>query len=488
MIHEKSRPAVSRRAFLAGATAASAALAADWTTAAAPQRSKAGSIPVGVAKVDVTPDYPVRLPGYASRKTESEGVLQHVWAKALAMGGDEGDGPAVMLTMDNCGVPRNVARAVAVRLKTAAGIKPQRLVICSSHTHTAPWLHGFLPLHYVEPIPPEHQEHIRRYTRQATDWLVEVALQALGGRTPGRLAWAQGRAGFAMNRRVLKDGKCVGMRPNPDGPVDHSLPVLRMTDAGGKLLAVLANYACHCTTMRGNKIHGDWAGCAQQYIEKEHPGAVSMISIGCGADANPEPRSSTEATEQHGREVADEVKRLLGGPFTPLTGPPAARRRHIELPFDTPPTKEEFAARLAAGQAPKATSYARRLGYHAAWMLDCIRRDGHVPATLGYHVTTWTFGRELAMVFLPGEVVVDYALRLKRELDADRLWVTAYTDDVPCYISSRRILKEGGYEADSSMISYAQPTRFAPAVEDRIVSTAKALLPEGFRSSAAASQ
>jgi len=433
-----------------------------------------------VVKIDVTPGYPVRLPGYAGRKTESEGVLQRLWAKALAIGSDDGDGPAVLLTMDNCGVPKNVTEEVAARLKAKAGIKRERVVICSSHTHTAPWLQGFLPLHYVEPIPPDHQNRIRRYTQQATDWLEQAALQALSSRTPGRLAWAQGHAGFAMNRRVLKDGKCVRMAANPDGPIDHSLPMLRVADANGKLLAVLANYACHCTTMSGNSIHGDWAGCAQQYIEEDHPEAVAMISIGCGADTNPEPRSSTEATEAHGRAVADEVKRLLAGQFAPLEQPPIARLRRIELPFDKPPSQEEFTKRLAAGRAPNAGSHAKRLGYHAQRMLDHIRRDGRVPGTLGYHVTTWAFGSDLAMVFLPGEVVLDYTLRLKRELDADRLWVTGYADDVPCYIPSKRILDEGGYEADSSMISYARPTRFAPAVEDRIITAAKALLPDGF--------
>lgn len=480
MIDRKGHARVSRRTFLAGTAAAGAASAAGWMAAAEPEGSTAGLIPVGVARVDATPDYPVRLPGYAGRTTESEGVLQRLWAKALAIGSDDGDGPAVMLTLDNCGVPENVTDEVAARLKAKAGIRRERLVICSSHTHTAPWLDGFLPLHYVEPIPPDHQERIRRYTRQATDGLAQAALRAIASRTPGRLAWAQGRVGFAMNRRVLDGGKWTRIGVNPDGPVDHSLPMLRVTDATGKLLAVVVNYACHCTTMSGNSIHGDWAGCAQQYIEEDQPGAVALVTIGCGGDANPEPRSSVEATEAHGRAVADEVARLLAGPFVPLEQAPVARLRRIELPFDTPPTQEEFAERLAAGRAPNASSSAKRLGYHAERMLDHIRRDGHVPANLDYHVTAWAFGRELAMVFLPGEVVIDFTLRLKRELDADRLWVTAYADDVPCYVPSRRILNEGGYEPDMAMISYARPTRFAPAVEDRIVATAKSLLPEGF--------
>lgn len=494
MMHNRDRARVSRRTFLAGTMAAGAGLAVQRIAAALPSaghenapsngqgRPTDGLIPVGVAKVDVTPDYPVRLPGYAGRKTESEGVLQRLWAKALAIGGDDGDGPAVMLTMDNCGVPENVTEEVAARLKAKAGIERQRVVICSSHTHTAPWLEGFLPLHYVEPIPPEHQDRIRRYTRQATDWLEQAALQAIASRTPGRLAWAQGRVSFAMNRRVLNDGKWTRIGVNPDGPVDHSLPMLRVTDATGKLLAVAVNYACHCTTMSGNSIHGDWAGCAQQYIEEDHPGAIAMILIGCGADANPEPRTSLEATEAHGRAVADEVGRLLAGPFVPLEQPPIARLSRIELPFDTPPTQEEFSERLAAGRSPSASASAKRLGYHAQRMLEHIRRDGRVPAELRYHVATWAFDRELAMVFLPGEVVIDYTLRLKRELDADRLWVTAYANDVPCYIPSKRILQEGGYEADSSMISYGQPTRFAPALEDRIVAAAKSLLPEGLQS------
>ena len=124
----------------------------------------------------------------------------------------------------------------------------------------------------------------------------------------------------------------------------------------------------------------------------------------------------------------------------------------------------------------------QRLGYHAQRMLEHIRRDGRVPTKLGYPVTTWSFGTDLAMVFLPGEVVIDYTLRLKGELDGDRLWVTAYANDVPCYIPSQRILEEGGYEADSSMISYARPTRLAHSVENQIVAAVKGLLSDSSRS------
>src|SRR5262249_7226973 len=103
-----------------------------------------------------------------------------------------------------------------------------------------------------------------------------------------------------------------------------------------------------------------------------------------------------------------------------------------------------------------------------------------LPSTVPYRVQTWCFGDRMALVFLAGEVVVDYALRLKWEIDADRLWVVAYSNDVPCYIPSRRILSEGGYEADTSMVYYGHPSRFTPEVEDRIIQAVHDLLPAPF--------
>src|SRR5436190_18692817 len=84
------------------------------------------------------------------------------------------------------------------------------------------------------------------------------------------------------------------------------------------------------------------------------------------------------------------------------------------------------------------------------------------------------------MVFLPGEVVADYALRLKKELDGRRLWLNAYANDAPCYIPSERVLREGGYEGGGAMLYYDQPTRLAPGLEDRIIATVRRQLDRTF--------
>jgi neutral ceramidase len=424
--------------------------------------------PVGVARVDITPDEPIRLTGYGNRATPSEGIEGRLWAKALAFGDDTGR-PAILITADLIGVPRQMADEVADRLKKA-GIRREQIAITATHTHTGPSLTGVLPFIFSTPVTRGEQAVIDRYSRQLVARLEQVALAALGGRRPSRVAWGVGSAGFAAHRRVLKDGKWVAFGVTPDGVVDHDLPVLAVTGEDGALRAIVASYACHATTLEGkhNFVHGDWPGAAQALIEERHPGAVAMITIGTGADANPNPRGGGLAdVERHAREIAAEVERMVSATLRPVTAPPAGRFRYLNLAFGRVPGRADW-AQQAEAKGPE--------GVFARAMLERLDRGEQLPRTVPYPVQTWAFGDDLAMVFLAGEVVADYGLRLKRELDNARLWVNAYSNDVAFYVPSRRMIAEGGYEVDRSMVYYGQPTRLAEGTEDQIVSAVRELL------------
>jgi hypothetical protein len=416
---------------------------------------------VGAAKVDITPDYPIRLSGYGVRQKESEGIDQHIFAQALAIGSDK-KSLAVLITVDNVAVPAYMREAVAARLAKKAGLRNERFALCSTHAHTAPMLSGVCPNIFGADIPPDQQERIDRYTRELTDKLEQVALAALKDRQPATLAWGQTQAGFAANRRTK------------GGPADHDLPVLVARDKSGKVRALLVSYACHCTTLGAtpNHICGDWAGYAREYLERDHPGAVTLVALGCGADANPSPRGNLDFAKQNGNAVCTAVNELAQQPLTPLRQKLVCQTKPIALPYDTPRTREDWTAR--------AQSTNHWIAYHAKLNLRRLDRGEKLPTELPYLVQTWNFGNDLAMVFLPGEVVVDYSLRLKKEYDATRLWVNAYANDVPCYIPSQRIWREGGYEGGDAMIYFDRPTRLAEGTEDLIVATVHELLPREF--------
>jgi hypothetical protein len=106
-------------------------------------------------------------------------------------------------------------------------------------------------------------------------------------------------------------------------------------------------------------------------------------------------------------------------------------------------------------------------------LLEQLETQGTLPSYYPYPVQCWKLGDEVQWVFLGGEVVVDYAVRLKSELRGRQTWCAGYSNDVMAYIPSRRVLMEGGYEGATSMVYYGLPTVWAPEVEEAIVTEVK---------------
>lgn len=425
----------------------------------------------GAAKVNITPGYPVRLSGYGSRTTEHEGVKVEIWAKALAMSWNN-EAPSVVLTVDNCGVPAALRAEVLAQL-TDLKVVDDRFAICSSHTHCAPMVNGMLGNMFGIDLPAAEQANVDRYTSDLRAWLVKVAREAITAMEPARLELGHGTVKFAANRRY-KSPEGFQNSPNPAGPTDHDLPVLKVTAPDGKVKAVFTSYACHCTTMGWNYVHPDWAGLAQLHMEMAYPKAIALTAIGCGADQNPYPRRDENYVRIHGHTLAKEAVRVANlSELHTVAGPMRCGTRQIKLAYDTLPTADELRQKATSGK----TLHEK---YHGAFFLSMLERKAAIPTTLPYTVQVWAFSDDLAMVFLNGEVVVDYSLRLKREFDKLRMWVNSYSNDVPCYIPSERVLKEGGYEGAGAMTYYLRPTKFAPGLEDKIINAVHELVPASF--------
>ncbi len=425
---------------------------------------------IGAAKRDVTPTEPVLLTGYGSRTKPSEGIETKLWARALAIGADQ---PFLVIAVDNCGVPADMTQRVYERVNRLCAMPRRNFVICSTHTHNAPTLPGFAPGIWAERCSEADWDTVQRYAKTLEDNLVALAEETWTRRQDGTLAWAQGRVTFGGNRRLLKAGSWQNFGFQYDGPVDHSLPLLVGRDATGKIIAIWTNYACHCTTLGAkNTVGGDWAGFANDEIEQLFEGAVSLTTIGCGADVGPQPTGTLEFARQHGNEIAQEVQRLVAaGSLQRLSERITAESATVQLPYATVHDESYWRERAALKGFE---------GVHGRQMLQQLQQRGSLDPYLNYDITTWQFGRELAIVFLPGEVCVDYAVRLKTENDWRRIWINGWSNDVPCYIPSRRILREGGYEPDFSMIYYCRPSRFGDAVEDQLVAAVNALLGDRF--------
>ncbi|MBV9125751.1 MAG: neutral/alkaline non-lysosomal ceramidase N-terminal domain-containing protein [Planctomycetes bacterium] len=437
-----------------------------WTRAL--PAAESGNFKAGVAARVITPPEGLWMAGYAHRNKPAEGKVHDLFVKALALE-DPAGARLVLVTSDLIGLPRELSESVAAEVHRRTGLPRDRLLLTASHTHCGPVLRGSLLDMYD--LTPDQEKKIAAYTVQLQTRMVETVVAALADLKPARLAMGAGTASFAINRRQ-QTPKGVIIGENPKGPVDRSVPVLRVQTPEGRLRAVVFGYACHNTTLDFYQWCGDYAGFAQAFIEEKHPGALALFWIGCGADANPTPRGPLEVCRQHGRELAAAVEEVLQRPLTPVHGPTAARYALLSLPLDRVPTREQLQADLSSGE--------RAVPHRAARLLKILDAGGkiadHYPS---YPVQVWRFGHDLLWIALGGEVVVDYDLRLKKELHNEpTVWITAYANDVMAYIPSVRVLQEGGYEADTSMVYYGMPARWAPAIEEKIVGKVHDLVQE----------
>lgn len=450
------------------------------TTAMAQSDSGAAWL-AGLSRVDVTPTEPVRMAGYGSRDRPSEGVDTplHVRCLALRDGGERGEigeGPlAILISVDTIGLPGSMTRQLAVAIQQKHGVDREQVVFCSTHTHSGPDLISELSNIFATPLSEQEVAAGQRYRSQLGEGILRSVDLAIEDLRPATLAYGTGQAGFAANRRVLTNGRWTGFGVQPDGPVDHSVPVLRINDQAGTLRGVVFNYACHCTTLGGDhyRINGEWAGYATTSLESQYPGAVAMCTIGCGADANPNPRGSLDATRIHGLTLSAEVSRVLSQSMKTIDASLRSRFDYAGLSFELP-TQEELQGRVGENNPQ-----ARR---HAEQLLKTLEEHGRLPATYPVPIQSWQFGDQLTMIFLGGEVVVDYALQLKQKLQNAELWVTAYANDVMGYVASERMIDEGGYEYDRSGVYYGLPGPWASGTEDLLVSRVLEMLASRGRS------
>ncbi len=427
----------------------------------------------GAASVMITPEEPLWMAGYGGRKAPAEGKLTELWAKALALE-DAGGNRALVLSLDLVGIDREMSQRICEGIGEQHGLEREQIAIATSHTHSGPVVgrRNLGPLHWWR-VEPDQQAKIDAYAETLIGKVVTVAGEAIGKLAPARVQQGSGHATFAVNRRENKPYDQVPewrVRGELKGPVDHDVPVLSVRDPEtAELRAVLFGYACHATVLGGQEWCGDYPGYAQMAIEEKNPGCVALFWAGCGADQNPLPRKTVELAESYGERLALAVQKELESPMAALAPSVVTRFREIDAPLAEVPTVE--ALEKTAAEDPDGYEGAR-----ARFLLhERTKNDGAdigLDRTFPFPVGVWTIGAgkdPVDFIWLGGEVVVDYANRLKRERHGRRTWVAGYANDVMAYIPSLRVLKEGGYEGGGSNVYYGLPALWDESIEETII-------------------
>ncbi len=400
-------------------------LVAGALSVAQPEDSPA-PLKAGVAQQIITPAMNMWMAGYASREKPAEGKVQELYAKALALE-DVAGKRFVFVTLDLIGILPSLRMRMEEKVQKAYGLPPESILLNASHTHSGPEYR----------VEKGREKEAQEYTAFLEERMMKVIGDAITDLKPAAVSWSRSRCGFAMNRR-LPSPTGYQNSPNPDGPVDHEVPVLQVVSPEGQARAVLFGYACHNTCLGEFQYCGDYAGYAQEYLQENRPGFVALFMNGCSGDQNPYPRrggvvpglTALDLAKMHGRSLSNAVEVAMQVPKRVVGG--RIRAAYEKISLDYAPEK---------------------------------KRAPHL-----YPVQVARFGEALTVVALGSETTIDYSIRLKRELSKDSAtWVVGYSNDYTGYVPSLRVLKEGGYEAQAG---------WAEDVEERIVKKVHELVEE----------
>lgn len=416
---------------------------------------------VGIGRRIITPDIPVWLAGYGTKRVP-EGKIHDIWVKVLALKNSDGK-RVVLATTDHMGMSKIIYERLYQKISERFKLDRSEFMLTFSHNHCAPCLEDDL----VDYYPSDEKQ--RQLVKEYTDWMegkiIEAVADALNTFQPAQLLMGEGHCTFAVNRRdnieaevsqFLSEGKPL------KGIVDHYVPVLAIKDQSGNLLGVLFGYACHPTTLNINQWCGDYPGYAQINLEARYPDMAALFFNACGGDQNPIPRRSIELCEQYGKMLSDAVEKVLNNPMEPVSSGFKTDFKFVNLDYEAMVTREKLVPIANGGE-----------GVQARWatrMLKLMDEDTDFRKSYPYPVQAWQIGG-LLLIGIGGEAVVDYSLRFKQEFPG-MTWVCGYSNYMSAYIPSRRVWEEGGYEGGPHLDEYGHPAwRWAGNIEDRIVAT-----------------
>ncbi|AMV39055.1 neutral/alkaline non-lysosomal ceramidase N-terminal domain-containing protein [Planctomyces sp. SH-PL62] len=273
----------------------------------------------GVAQGDVTPPVGIyhRMWGAAAHE-RSTGVHRPLMAAAavIAPPGRPSEG-VVLVTLDHCLFWDLECRRLLEAVAAKSGVDQERLLVAFSHTHAAGLMDG-------RRADRPGGELIAPYLADLADRVAALIVEAVARAGPATLCYANGRCDLAAHRDLYDEasGRFV-CGYNPEGPADDTVVVVRATDADGRTLATLINYACHPTTLawENTLISPDFPGAMREVVEQA-TGVPCLFLQGASGDLGPREGFVGDPA------VADRNGRQLGyAALSALEGMPPPRTR-----------------------------------------------------------------------------------------------------------------------------------------------------------------
>ncbi|WP_153012549.1 neutral/alkaline non-lysosomal ceramidase N-terminal domain-containing protein [Pyrococcus kukulkanii] len=413
------------------------------------------SILAGINKIEITPNIPMPMAGYALRVGKSEGILDPLYARILTLNSNLED-PIVIISLDLIRVDNELYQEIVAKISDNIGINKDNIIVTATHTHSGPEI----SIHFWNSIElgPEDVKLIREYRES----LIKSILRAMENievkEVEGVLAGKVPIHGIASNRI------------HKEGPIDTECTFL-----ASKNCFLVINYSCHPTVLpaTNKKFSGDLAGMISSMLENSLNFNVALYLNGAAGNV------STRFTRRS--QSYEEVKRLATLFYSQFTKGLSittklkediiidwktiklkARRIKKEELDELEEKEKEIYGKLKRLKAEKRSSPKIRIlesNYLGLRILKKRINKLKRIRKIKIKIAKLVIGNKLLAVFIPGEPFVEYQLEIKRNSPYEYTMVIGYSNGYFGYFPYPGTQLDT-YEVYNSIIDPSEYTKF----------------------------
>jgi hypothetical protein len=283
------------------------------------QVAPSAAVEIGVAREEISPPAGIYARSWGAAKHDvAEGLHQPLSTTAMAIRGQGSPDPLLLVSAD-LGWWQRVEDEWLVRgpLIEQLGLKPDRVMVACIHTHASASI-------CAEDADKPGGHLIEAYLHRLRDAILSAARRAIAGMAPGTLSWTTGRCDLAANRDLRdpdRDRMVCGF--NPAVSADDTVLVGRATDANGRFMATIVNYACHPTTLAWDNrlLSADYVGPMREVVESHTAQAPCLFLQGASGELAPREQyvGDVAIAESNGRRLGFAALAALESMLPPRT-------------------------------------------------------------------------------------------------------------------------------------------------------------------------
>jgi hypothetical protein len=437
----------------------------------------AGALPPpslgGWAEVEITPPLGIALGGRGGPETLAKKVLDPLYAQVLYLKDANGKG-FVLVSFDLVGLPHELSDRIRTDIVNETGIEWNLIVLNASHTHSGPYMIRSL-MAGVGPPPQIEQD----YFQSLEEKILSATRTAAKGLRPVKAEVFEGRSEVGINRRGKNKQGQRGIIPDPKGPFDEKVWVLRLTPEDGRASAVIFSYACHPVIVYGYAfaaVSADFPGVARNTL-RETLGKDVHAQFVQGFAGNIRPRAVADLTtgrfrasrpedvKKAGKDLANAVLTAMKDPGKSLRLDLAAASGRPFLPRDKPPPREVY-EEMRTEAVARTNKF--RMAVSDYWLQRYDAGEGFAKGD------AWSVGLiRLAdnqwIVHSAGEPCIEWRAKVSQWLAPLEIVTWGYSQEAKSYLPTEAMLPEGGYEVlESNQARASTPAAYAPGIEAAI--------------------